>query len=506
MSVPFEIPDWLVDNTSPTQAPPDTADVDPHRVEDLVNRFISGKQDALFTAPDAYYRTTGADAVDGAPAILDRLNDLRTATLDAAGDGTRFVLGPRLDAHLDDAGDGIDRHVAAQRDVLTRQIISERQNLIQRAAQLEHNNDDKLAGLAEAHASAAQELARMNGEPEAAAMDAARSAIWRTAIDQRLTNGNGPQAITLFDRTKDQLAPADIRLLDQPIQNAALNRTADQWIAHESAVPGESLPMRLEADLDLSPVEKALVRLKLHALDSVTESDRAAAVKGLDDRFGATAQALTTAPATYRPGALSAIASAYKDAGAADSADALHRVATHEPLLLPFAQLSADKQKTALDALPEEARPAATAIQRDQAAAFAKDAFTAGTTLYPDVGAAVPADDIAGRIAQARKIAERQGIPVAPFTSGEIAGMRHTLSDGSPDQRNVVLAQYSALPTDMKAALGPLLSPLQPREVASDIPDKDPALHAAGAQIAQASPAAEMTGGWYQFFPFTDEE
>jgi hypothetical protein len=189
VSVPFEIPDWLVD-TSPPQ-PPDTADVDPHRVEDLVNRFIAGKQDALFTAPDAYYRTTGADAVDGAPGILDRLNDLKQATLDAAGDdGTRFVLGPRLDAHLDDAGDGIDHHVATQRDALTRQIISERQTLIQRAAQLEHNNDDKLAGLAEAHASTAQELARMNGEPEAAAMDAARLAIWRTAIDQRLANGD----------------------------------------------------------------------------------------------------------------------------------------------------------------------------------------------------------------------------------------------------------------------------------------------------------------------------
>jgi hypothetical protein len=48
---------------------PDTSAVDPHRVEDLVNRSIAGKQNALFDAPDAYYRTTGADAVDGAPGI-----------------------------------------------------------------------------------------------------------------------------------------------------------------------------------------------------------------------------------------------------------------------------------------------------------------------------------------------------------------------------------------------------------------------------------------------------
>ena len=95
------------------------------------------------------------------------MNGLKQATLEPPATTARASCSaPRLDAHLDDAGDGIDRHVAAQRDVLTRQIISERQRLIQRAAQLEHNNDDKLAGLAEAHASAAQELARMNGEPE----------------------------------------------------------------------------------------------------------------------------------------------------------------------------------------------------------------------------------------------------------------------------------------------------------------------------------------------------
>jgi len=152
---PFEIPDWLVDNTSPAPVLLDTSDVDPHRVEDLVNRFIAGKQDALFLAPDAYYRTGGRDAVGGVPDIVDRLDDLRNTTLQAAGDeATRFMLAPRLDAHLDDARYGIDRHVTAQHDALTRQIIGERQRLIQNAAQLEHNNGDKLAGLAEAHATA----------------------------------------------------------------------------------------------------------------------------------------------------------------------------------------------------------------------------------------------------------------------------------------------------------------------------------------------------------------
>jgi hypothetical protein len=113
---------------------------------------------------------------------------------------------------------------------------------------------------------------------------------------------------------------------------------------------------RLQADPDLSPVEKAIVRLKLHAHDSAQESDHSAAVKGLDDQLGTAAQALTTAPANYRPGALSTLVNADEDAGAVDSAATLRPAAIHEPLLLPFARLSADKQKAALDALPEEAR------------------------------------------------------------------------------------------------------------------------------------------------------
>ena len=512
MSVPFEIPDWLIPTDDP---PPDTSAVDPHRVEDLVNRFIAGKQDALFTGPDAHYRTTSGDAVRRLPYITNRLTDLKNEQLagplpyypqSSAGlvpenliqpltDGDRAALGERLDAHIADAMDGINRHITAQRDVFNRQTIAERQRLIQRAATLEHNNDDKLAGLAEAHASAAQELARMNGEPKAAAMDAARSAIWRTAIDQHLANGNGPQAIDLFDRMKDQLAPGDQRHLEMPIQHAALNRTADQWIDRERPAPGESLLTRLQSDPDLSPIEKAIVRLKLNAHDSVQESDRAATVKGLDDRLDTVAQALTTAPAAYRPGALSTLMKAYEDAGATDSAATLRPVATHEPLLLPFAQLSADRQEAAIDALPEEARAAAEAIQRDQAAAFAKDAFSAGTTLYPDVGAPMPANDVAGRILQARKIAERQGIPVAPFTADEIAGKRHMLTEGTPDQRNVVLAQYTALPNDVKAALGPLLMPPSKEpEVSSGTSSDDSVIAQADSEAAARSDKADGDG------------
>src|SRR6185312_17496885 len=109
-----EIPEWLVAQSAPPPPPP----VDDHRVEDLVNGFIAAKQDALFEAPDAYYRTEGADAVDGAPAIAQRLQDLRSTKLEQArDDGERAALDLRLNAHMDDAMDGIGRHVEAQQVV-----------------------------------------------------------------------------------------------------------------------------------------------------------------------------------------------------------------------------------------------------------------------------------------------------------------------------------------------------------------------------------------------------
>src|SRR3954471_3430873 len=108
MSTAFQLPEWL-----PVAEPPPSPPVDDHRVEGLVNRFIAGKQEALFTAPDAFYRLEGGDALDGQPALAQRLQDLRTSTLEQARDDSeRAALGPRLNLHIDDAMDGAGRHVS----------------------------------------------------------------------------------------------------------------------------------------------------------------------------------------------------------------------------------------------------------------------------------------------------------------------------------------------------------------------------------------------------------
>jgi hypothetical protein len=241
-----------------------------------------------------------------------------------------------------------------------------------------------------------------------------------------------------------------------PIQAARTDAAADAWIAREQPKPGEPLAARVQADTDLSPAEKATTLAKIEARDSAQESARIAAVKGLDDRLGATAGTLATQPAAYRPGTLAAIANAYDDAGEADKADSARRMALQESFLRSFATSNVSAQQRLTESLPEgEDRTFAEAIQARQNEAFARDAFSAGTALYPDVGPPKPIDDLAGRIAQARAIAAYRGIPVAPFTADEIATMRQRLTDGTPQQSAAVLTLVNSLPEDMKGAIVP---------------------------------------------------
>ena len=68
-----------------------------------------------------------------------------------------------------------------------------------------------------------------------------------------------------------------------------------------------------------------------------------------------------------------------------------------------------------------------------------------------------PIDDLAGRIAQARTIAAYRGIPVAPLTADEISALRRKLSEGTPQEREALLAQLNSMSKDMKAAVNPSL-------------------------------------------------
>src|SRR5471032_167311 len=113
------------------------------RVESELNRFIAAKQDALFTAPDAYYRKQGLDAVDGAPQAIQRLHEMKDALLDGlANDYQRKRLGAALDAQMTLAGGDIGRHATEQGKVWQRQIALDRIDLLAKEAALHHNDDD----------------------------------------------------------------------------------------------------------------------------------------------------------------------------------------------------------------------------------------------------------------------------------------------------------------------------------------------------------------------------
>ncbi|CAN5586056.1 hypothetical protein BH10PSE6_BH10PSE6_42160 [soil metagenome] len=77
----------------------------------------------------------------------------------------------------------------------------------------------------------------------------------------------------------------------------------------------------------------------------------------------------------------------------------------------------------------------------------------------------------------------------APFTSEEIAQMRRTLAEGTAEQRAAVLAQYEALPEDMKDAVAEkLVSQTAEPSVMSDAEDE-------GLQDGQQYAAAPTRGG-----------
>lgn len=410
MRTELQIPEWL----PAPEAPPSS--VDDYRIEAMVNGFIAGKQEALFTAPDAFYRLQAADAVEGRPAIAQRLLDLQTATLgQARDDAERAALARRLDLHLGDAMDGIDRHVAGQRRVHQRQVLSQRQALILRAAELEHDNDNKIAGLAEANASAAIEGARMDGiaptsSEELSTAQKARSQVLRTAISERIANRKGLQALTLFDLVKGHLSAADLNRLTAPIEATRNEVAADTWLQQEATKPGPPLADRAVADPTLTSHQRAIAIIKVLAQESAQESSRVATLMELDDRLASGRRTLAIAPESYEIGTFAKLAASYADAGEPQKATKTRRLALQEPFLQAFAQVSPDRQQKLIDALPVTERPAAEAIQREQSEAFARNTFNPGNALHVDVHSPVPIDSVDEDIDTARLLDAIYGV------------------------------------------------------------------------------------------------
>ncbi len=139
------------------------------RVESELNRFIAAKQDALFEAPDAYYRKQGVDAIDSAPQAIQRLHDIKGALLDGlANDYQRKRLSTALDAHMTLASDDIARHAADQSKEWQRRVALDRIDLLAKEAALHYGDDNLIEALSAAAANAARGHARVGGAPASA--------------------------------------------------------------------------------------------------------------------------------------------------------------------------------------------------------------------------------------------------------------------------------------------------------------------------------------------------
>jgi hypothetical protein len=227
----FLIPEGAMPSDAP---PPDPGTAreekiaDDTRVEQSLNRFIAGKQAALFEAPDAFYRAQGEDTIHAAPVATQKLDQLRRDLLDRLGnDAQRRRLGEALDAQMELTRGGMARHVAEQSLAWQRGVAQDRIALLAKEAALHHNDDDLVDVLGHAAATAARAHARVGegppgGDAEDAAAAIARSGVLGAAIQARLDRGDAEGASALFTRVQHRLdpehaAPIQTQLVGEPV-------------------------------------------------------------------------------------------------------------------------------------------------------------------------------------------------------------------------------------------------------------------------------------------------
>ncbi len=188
--------------------------------EALQNDFLRGR---AATLDDGLFQLEGGDAVAAAPGAARQLAGLRDQLLQRAGSaGQRAMLADDLDAHMDVAQDAIARHVARQAKVWDEKVRADRIGLLNDQARRDRDDPDKLALYGDAAASASA--------GDDAAADAARSGVWRSAIDQALTQGQHGAAIDLHENAQDHLTPEDADTLAPEIAIARQMQTGRAYV------------------------------------------------------------------------------------------------------------------------------------------------------------------------------------------------------------------------------------------------------------------------------------
>ena len=237
--------------TDAAMADPNTADSysdagfgDTVASESAQNDFLRARAAAL---DDGMFRLQGGEAVAAAPAAANGLQDLRDALLDRAGSvRQRALLAGDLDAHLELAQDVIARHVARQTQVWDQAVRAERIGLLQDQARRDWADPDKLALYGDAAASVGSD------DP-----DAARSGVWRSAIDAALTQGQHGPALDLHEDAADHLTPEDAAALAPELAIAKQMQTGREYVAGLLPGPMPATPAKIQAAHDAATERNA---------------------------------------------------------------------------------------------------------------------------------------------------------------------------------------------------------------------------------------------------------
>lgn len=210
------------------------------RVAGDVNTFVAATNKALFTAPDAYLRTKGEQAIHGAQPTMDGLSALKDQLVAAAGnDFQRQRLTQVLNAHLQSAFDTVGRHVGQESQTWQLATAQARQGLNTQSASLYSNDIDKVHGIAKANYAIGVEEARIRfgvgpDSPIAQQLgNAAASSAYKGAIVDLIDKGQKRQALALYDQVKDNLGLKDDHSLHAAMQGVR-TQVAGEGLANDA--------------------------------------------------------------------------------------------------------------------------------------------------------------------------------------------------------------------------------------------------------------------------------
>ena len=479
MASKFAFPDWAFDDLRPAvpvpPPSPEEAEANDARVNDLKNQFIDYKQQVLYTAPQAFLRQQGSDAITRAGEADEILDTLRQQTLDqTANVHQRTRLDGMLDWHLTDAKEQIHRHVVEQSNAWQQSVAARTVELATKQAALESGDAEKVGFVALAAYDAEKARAIKAGIAPELAHESGRvawSGAYKAAIETQA--GTDPQqAVKLFRQAQYTLDPQTREALQPRIDDLSRGAEADA-LADKALVPGADRASILD-DPAITPEVKRLAESKIAMRETTAAAVRQSQIDALDSRLGSDApEAL--AKANYMPGTYATIADGYAAAGDLDRTASARQLAANETLLTGFAGMTPADQAVALDKLePGPVRDQALRIKDATDRMLANDPLRWGTTTQRanGVGELVPLDltpsptntpqtiaaALGQRQQQARLIEKLSGRPTPAITHEEIAALKAKLDEVPPDQQSKLLGPLAALPSDAISSVAQALA------------------------------------------------